>query len=253
MTALAHPCHARRVEHVMGTTFVVDVRDEAPAGVVDRVFSWFRFVDELFSTYRYDSEISRIGRGELAREAAREDVRAVLTECELLRTETDGYFDARAGGRLDPSGLVKGWSVDRAGAMLEEEGVFDYAIYAGGDLLVRGRPGSGEPWHVGVRHPGDGTRIVAVIAAEDLAIATSAAYARGCHILDPVSGRPAEGTRAVTVTGPSLATADAFATAAFAMGARGPRWTTTLDGYEALTIVDDTTAFATPGFPAVAA
>jgi thiamine biosynthesis lipoprotein len=253
MTAVAHPCCTRRVEHVMGTTFVVDVRAEVPAGLVDRVFAWFRFVDETFSTYRHDSEISRIDRGELAREVAHEDVRAVLTECELLRTETDGYFDAWAGGRLDPSGLVKGWSVDRAGAMLEEEGVFDYAIYAGGDLLVRGRPGGGDPWLVGVRHPGDSTRIIAVIAAEDLAIATSAAYARGCHILDPVSGRAAEGVRAVTVTGPRLATADALATAAFAMGARGPRWTTTLDGYEALTIVDDATAFATPGFPAVAA
>jgi thiamine biosynthesis lipoprotein len=237
----------------MGTTFVVDVRDEVPPGLVDRVFAWFRFVDETFSTYMYDSEISRIDRGDLPHEAAHEDVRAVLTECELLRTETDGYFDARAGGRLDPSGLVKGWSVDRAGAMLEEEGVFDFAIYAGGDLLVRGRPGGDEPWLVGIRHPGDRTRIVAVIAAEDLAIATSATYARGCHILDPASGRPAEGLRAVTVTGPSLATADAFATAAFAMGTRGPRWTTTLDGYEALTIVDDTTAFATPGFPALAA
>src|SRR5437899_8007008 len=122
------------VEHTMGMPIVVEVRDGDAAEAAERVFGWFRLVDETFSTYRDDSEISRLDRDELALEDAQADVRDVLARCEELRGETDGYFDARAGGSLDPSGLVKGWSVDRAAAILEESGLRDYAVNAGGDL-----------------------------------------------------------------------------------------------------------------------
>src|SRR5690242_21351960 len=103
------------VAHIMGMPIVIDVRDEdPPAGAVERAFDWFRWVDATFSTYREGSEISRLGRGELELADADEAVRWVVCRCETLREETDGYFDAHASGRLDPSGLVKGWSVDRA-------------------------------------------------------------------------------------------------------------------------------------------
>ena len=81
------------------------------------------------------------------------------------------------------------------------------------------------------------------------AIATSAEYARGKHVIDPFSGRAPEGILSVTITGPELATADAYATAAFAMGEDGPRWTATLRGYEALTILADGRVLSTAGFP----
>ena len=110
---------SRRVEHVMGMPIVIDVRDEEfDEEALDEAFAWFRRVDGLFSTYRDDSEIMRLARGELALSDADPDVQAVLARCEELRAETGGYFDARAAGphALDPSGLVKGWSVDRAAA-----------------------------------------------------------------------------------------------------------------------------------------
>jgi thiamine biosynthesis lipoprotein ApbE len=57
--------------------------------------------------------------------------------------------------------------------------------------------------------------------------------------------------RSSPIARPELATADAYATAAFAMGARGPEWTAQLSGYEAMTIVADETVLTTGGFPDV--
>ena len=229
---------------------VVDVRDaEVGEAAVDRVFAWLRLVDETFSTYKPESEICRLERGELALRDAHPDVQAVLARCDELRDETDGYFDARAGGTLDPSGLVKGWAVDRAAAVLSQAGARNFAIYAGGDVIVRGRPEPEGRWRVGIRHPVNADAIAAVVEGDDLAIATSGAYARGDHVLDPHTAEPPSGLLSVTITGPDLGTADAYATAAFAMGARGPVWTAELDGYEAMSITSDGRVLSTPAFP----
>lgn len=241
------------VEHVMGMGIVVDVRDgDVEGAAVDGVFDWLRFVDDTFSTYKSESEISRIGRGELSRDDAHPEVGDVLERCQQLREDTRGYFDSEASGSLDPSGLVKGWAVDRAATILEDAGARNFAIYAGGDIVVRGRPSTEDRWHVGIRHPHQADRVAAVVEAGDLAIATSGAYARGDHVLDPHTGLPPTGLLSVTITGPELATADAYATAAFAMGsARGPAWTAQLAGYEAMSILAGDTVLSTPGFPAL--
>jgi len=241
-----------RVEHIMGMPIVVDVRDEdVDDETVERAFDWLRLVDETFSTYKADSEISRLNRGELAVDDAHADVREVLARCEELRLETRGYFDVRAAApeSLDPSGLVKGWSVDRAAAILDRGGIRNYAINAGGDVRLRGRAVPDEEWRVGVQHPHRRDRVAAVIAANDLAIATSGAYARGDHLLDPHTRRPPTGLLSVTIVGRDLASADAYATAAFAMGGvAGPRWAARLPGYESMSILADETVLTTPGF-----
>jgi thiamine biosynthesis lipoprotein len=222
-----------RIEHVMGMPVVVDVRDAGAGGhAVGRVFEWLRFVDATFSTYRAESDICRLDRGELALRDAHPLVREVLARCERLRVATGGYFDARARGRLDPSGLVKGWSLDRAAALLSAAGARRFCLNAGGDVLVRGGP-----WRVGVRHPRERDRLAAVLSLTDGAVATSGAYERGEHIVDPLTGRPPSGALSVTVLGRDLATADAYATAAFAMGERGPAWTARLRGCGAMTIL----------------
>lgn len=242
----------RRVEHVMGMPVIVDVRDDrVGAEAIDRVFDWLRVVDARFSTFKPDSEICRIDRGELALEGAHTDVRAVLERCEELRDETGGYFDARAGAshRLDPSGLVKGWSVDRAAALLDAAGATSYAVNAGGDIRLRGGALPENVWRVGIQHPLERDRVAAFVETRDLAVATSGAYERGEHVIDPHTGRPAAGVLSVTVTGPDLATADAYATSAFAMGPRGAQWAAGLTGYEAMTILADRRVLLTPGFP----
>ena len=226
----------RRVEHVMGMPVAI-----AGDGDLDAAFAWLRWVDATFSTYREDSEIRRIGRGELARRDAHPLVRLVLGRCERLRRETRGYFDARADGTLDPSGLVKGWAAERAFRLAGPDACVD----AGGDVRV----GPGRRWRVGIRHPHDAGALAATLELTDGAVATSGAYARGDHVLDPHTGRPPSGVASVTVVGPDLATADAYATAAFAMGEAGPRWTAGLRGYEAMTIAGDR-VLTTAGFPA---
>ncbi|MEA2276058.1 MAG: FAD:protein transferase [Solirubrobacteraceae bacterium] len=236
----------------MGMPIAIDIRDaHAGAAMLDRAFAFLRTVDATFSTFRADSEISRLNRGELRLRDARPVVREVLARCEHLRRVTGGYFDAGAPapGALDPTGLVKGWAVDGVAALLEREGARRYCIDAGGDVRVRG--GGAAPdtrWRVGIRHPHRHDRVAAVLEADDLAVATSGAYERGEHIVDPHTGRPPVGVLSVTVAGPDLATADACATAAFAMGERGPRWTARLRGYHAMTVLVGDRVLCTPGF-----
>ena len=240
------------VEHVMGMPVTVDVRDvNFDETVLEHVFDSLRSADATFSTYKEDSEISRLNRGDLEVDAAHPDVREVLERCEALRFETNGYFDVRAAAAdaIDPSGLVKGWAVDRAASILDEAGVRNYALNVAGDMRLRGRAVPEPCWSVGIQHPLESNAVAAVVEANDLAVATSGAYARGDHVIDPHTRRPPVGVLSVTITGPELATADAYATAAFAMGEAGIHWTARLRGYEAMTILADERVLSTPGFP----
>jgi FAD:protein FMN transferase len=234
------------IRHIMGMPIAIDVRD--PGVDVEPAFAWLHEVDATFSTYREDSAISRLDRGEIGLADCRPEVDEVLSRCLALERATGGYFSVRPAGRLDPSGLVKGWAVDGAAARLAAAGATDFCINAGGDVVARGRPEPDRRWRVGIRHPEDLERLAAVVAVEDLAVATSGLYERGAHILDPHTGAPAEGLLSVTVVGPELATADAYATAAFAMGEAGAAWTATLAGYDALCITSDHRVLSTPGF-----
>ena len=142
----------------------MDVRDDCTDDVLDALFDWLRWVDATFSTFKDDSEISRINRDELRRDDAHPDVRQVLERCDRLRDETNGYFDMRTPrGSIDPSGLVKGWSVDRAAAILDDAGLHNYAVSAGGDMRVRGRAIPELAWRVGIQHPLDRQQVAAVI------------------------------------------------------------------------------------------
>jgi FAD:protein FMN transferase len=235
------------VRHIMGMPIGIDVRDPGGADL-EPAFDWLRQVDATFSTYREDSDISRLDRGELTLAECRPEVDEVLTRCAELERATRGYFSVRPAGRLDPSGLVKGWAVAGAAERLARAGTRRFSINAGGDVVACGRPAPDRRWRVGIRHPEDPGRLAAAVAVEDLAVATSGEYERGGHIVDPHTGRPPAGLLSVTIVGPDLATADAYATAAFAMGADGPAWTAGLDGYDAMCITADHRVLATPGF-----
>ena len=224
-----------RVEHIMGTAISIDLRD---AGVEDDVmataFEWLRQVDACFSLYKPQSEISRLGRGELTVEECRSEVGEVLSLCEDLREETQGVFNAwrcRADGRLDPSGVVKGWAVERAAGILERGGARNFCINAGGDVVCQGEPEPGRAWRIGIRHPVEAGAVAGVVHTHDLAVATSGAYERGDHIVDARTGIPSRALLSLTVAGPSLTLADAYATAGFAMGDAGVGWVAARPGY----------------------
>jgi FAD:protein FMN transferase len=242
----------QRVEQIMGMPIVLDVRDPDTNGAtIESVFSSLRDVDARFSTYRADSAISRLNRGELQLEDAHPDVQEVLARCDELRQLTRGYFDAGydGSGQIDPSGLVKGWAVDRGAALLDAAGMRNYALNAGGDIRLRGGALPDEHWSIGIEHPLLAQEIAAVLQVSDTSVATSGTYIRGEHVLDPHSRQPPRGVLSVTIVGPVLATADAYATAAFAMGEAGVGWTRRLDGYEAMTILSDRRVLSTPAFP----
>lgn len=229
----------RHAIEVMGTVFAIeaDIGHEA----VDEVFDWWRIVETRFSTFRHDSEITRIGRGVLDLDDAHPDVRHVLSVCAELESSTGGRFDIRSprpeGPSLDPAGYVKGWSVDEAGLLLRSMGVDDFLIYAGGDVLCGGSPPDGDRWRVGVRDPGDRDRVIATLALERGAVATSGTYERGDHIWGGSAG-----ISSVTVVGPSLGIADALATAVFAAGADDDRsWLDAFEGYEVMLVRGDRT------------
>jgi thiamine biosynthesis lipoprotein len=234
------------VRHIMGIPIGIDVRD--PDVDVEPAFDWLRDVDAIFSTYRDDSEISRLDRGELALADCRPEVDEVLTECEQLNRATRGYFSTRPAGRLDPSGLVKGWAVAGAAERLAAPGAENFCINAGGDIVARGRPAPDRRWRIGIRHPEDREQLAAVVELEDLAVATSGEYEQGAHIVDPHTARRPTGLLSVSIVGADLGMADAYATAAFAMGEGGPEWTATLSGYDAMCITSDHRVLETPGF-----
>jgi thiamine biosynthesis lipoprotein len=237
----------------MGTAISLDLADPLPEGRAERLaeqaFDWFRLVDERFSTYKEHSEVNRVQRGELRVEDASADLRAVLDTCAGLWRATDGYFDAYATGRLDPSGYVKGWSVQVASDRLVAAGCANHCVNAGGDVRARGEAAPGEPWRVGIRHPWEDQKLAWVLAVRDAAVATSGVYERGYHVVDPRRGEPATALRSVTVVGPDLGLADAYATAAVAMGLPGLDWLARLDGYESAAVTEDGRAFRSAGLP----
>jgi thiamine biosynthesis lipoprotein len=246
----------RHVEHVMGTVVSIELADDQPAdqlrGLIAEVCGWLHEVDARFSTYKADSEVSRLRRGELTIADCSADLRHVLDASADLWRDTDGYFDVYAGGPLDPSGYVKGWSVEVASARLAAAGSVRHYINAGGDIRMRGGNPDGEPWRVGIRHPWEADKVSWVLAVTDGAVATSGTYERGQHVLNPRTGKPAQGLRSVTVVGPDLTITDAYATAALAMGEAGISWLAKLaaDGYQSAVVTDDGRAFSSSDLPA---
>lgn len=204
-------------------------------------------VDARFSPYREDSEVSRLARGELELTDCQAEVQDVARRCDHVRELTGGLFDAlRPDGRWDPSGLVKGWAVERASRHLAAVTELDWCLNAGGDVVVVCP--SGEPFNVGIQHPRDATRVAAVVACRGGAVATSGTAARGQHLYDPRSGDACAGSSSVTVVGPSLETADVLATAAFVAGQDGLGLVAKMAGYEAMRIELDGRHSVTEGW-----
>jgi thiamine biosynthesis lipoprotein len=235
----------------MGTAFTIDIRDAGRwDDAIVEVISWLHRVDAVFSTYRSDSDISRIRRGELRVIDADPEVGTVLELCAKVQTSTGGYFTATPNGRLDPTGLVKGWAIERASELLRQHGSANHAVNGGGDLQLAGEAAFGHPWRVGIADPRNRSRIMTVVTGRDFAVATSGTSERGAHLLDPFTGRAATSLASATVAGPSLTYADAYATAAFVMGPEALRWVQTLEAYETLLVTEDGALRSSSGWAA---
>ena len=234
----------------MGMPITVEVVDaSATQSLLDSVFDYFQYVDNTFSTYKEESEISRLNRGELPLDDASENMKAIFALAERTRLETDGYFDILNDGKYDPSGVVKGWAIGNAADILRDGGVSDFYVEAGGDIQASGLNAEAQPWRVGIRNPFDPAQIVKVLSLTDCAVATSGTYIRGPHIYnprDPVD--PLDEVVSTTVIGADICDADRFATAAFAMGRRGIFFIESLPGFEGYVIDRYQRATLTTGF-----
>lgn len=236
---------------IMGMPITVEIvesrADAEVAKALEEVFAYFIQVDETFSTYKDSSEISRINRGELDASHASLDMAMVLALSEQTRRETDGYFDIWHNGRCDPSGLVKGWAIHNAEALLRARGYRNYCLDAGGDIALAGLK-DGRRWRVGIRNPFNRAENVKVLALTDAGVATSGTAIRGQHIYNPhAPDVEIHDILSLTVIGPNIYEADRFATAAFAMGQSGIAFIGSLPGFEGYMIDAQAQATFTSG------
>jgi thiamine biosynthesis lipoprotein len=240
----------------MGTVVSFDVPAAAVAdGSLEAAVGWLHWVDRVFSPYRPDSEVSRLAAGTVTADGCGPEMAEVIEACALIGELSGGYFTAAPWGQFDPTGYVKGWAVERAAALLSAAGSDSHLVNGGGDVQCAGRrPADGQrtvPWRVGVADPFRPGQLALVVEAADCGVATSGTAERGAHIVNPRTGRPADGLASLTVTGPSLARADAFATAAFAMGPALARdWLEAQPGYDAYAITAAGETWQTSGFAA---
>jgi thiamine biosynthesis lipoprotein len=199
--------------------------DDAIEDVKNFVFH----VDEVFSTYKSESVISQLRRGEIEIGGCSDEVIEVWNACGAASELTDGAFNPwTVDGGFDPSGYVKGWAADRVAEILVAAGVEHVQVNAAGDLTLRGgfltQEGVIEPWKIGVVNPDNRQEVLRIFEISDGAIATSGTYERGAHIVDPHSGLIAIGAKSATVIGPDGGLADALATALMVSGDDGANW-----------------------------
>ena len=235
---------------MMGMPITVALVDAAArVEHIAQVFDYFDEVDRKFSTYKDDSEISALNRREMSLAQASPEMQLVFALAEQTRQETSGYFDIERDGRIDPSGLVKGWAIYQAAERLWLAGLENFYVEAGGDIQTAGHNGQGQPWRVGIRHPFNPAEIVKVLAVGQAGVATSGSYVRGQHIYRPGDAGPLDSEIvSLTVIGPDIYEADRFATAAFAMGAAGIAFIDRLEGFEGYMIDRHGQATLTTGF-----
>jgi thiamine biosynthesis lipoprotein len=234
---------------IMGMPVSVDIRTALPAReltpLLDDAFAWLRWVDDTFSPVKEDSQIGRLNRGQTIKQIP--ELIEVLHRCEKLSEATDGWFEPRINGVIDPSGYIKGWALERLSRALSTAGAGDHRITAGNDIRVRGSAAPGKRWRIGVRDPRRDI-VRKVVFAHDLGIATSG----GVPIVNPRTGEVQEGLGSVTVIGPDLGLADAYATAIYAMGPLlARRYAADLavsTPYQTLIVGRDGQEISTPGF-----
>jgi len=242
----------------MGTVITIDVYPAPVAGDswtadlrrrLDLARMELQRADDVFSTWRQDSTVSRLRRGEITSAQAPPEVAEVMSACEVARQLSGGWFDPWAmPGGFDPTGYVKGWAAQRAVAALDGLAMHGALVNAAGDIASVGGQPSGDAFRIGIADPGEPRRLAA-IAELTGCIATSGTYERGSHLIDPHSGSPAARVASASVIGPDLGLADALATAVAVAGIEGLDLVEPLTGYEALVIGWDGRQHSTSRFP----
>lgn len=238
----------RQTQLIMDMPVIVEIAEPVRPEIFKNVFEYFRYVDDTFSTYKKTSEISNINTGMLDTSGYSADMKEILLLAEQTKKETAGYFDIRRHGRIDPSGIVKGWAIHNSADMLRKAGYTNFYVEAGGDIEITGNNPDGKTWIIGIRNPFNVKEIVKKVALHNRGIATSGTYERGRHIYNPKTHTLVDDIMSLTVIGPNVFEADRFATAAFAMGKQGIQFIEQLKTFEGYMIDTQGIATMTSGF-----
>lgn len=235
----------------MGMPITIEILDKGvKRAEIDKIYDYFDYVDHKFSTYKDNSEVSAINNGLLGEKDYSKDMLTVLKKCEETRRLTNGYFNIYHKGKMDPSGLVKGWSIFNAAKLLKKMGYKNFYVDAGSDIQIYGTAKNGKKWKVGIKNPFSESEIVKTLYLENKGVATSGAYIRGLHIYNPHDTKQEIGKEivSITVVGKNIYEADRFATAAYAMGREGILFLEKQKGLEAYMIDKGGIATFTSGF-----
>jgi thiamine biosynthesis lipoprotein len=208
---------------------------------LESVFSYFRYVDEQYSPFKETSQVAKLNR----REEVSKEMKEILQYAQDLKISTNGYFDIkRPDGKIDPSGIVKGWAIAQAADILRKIGYKRFYVDAGGDAEIVGKN-----WKWGIRNPFNVKEIIKVLNLSNCGIATSGTYERGQHIYDPIGHKnEINDIVSLTIIGPDVYEADRFATPAFAMGEKGIEFIEGQEGLEGYMIDKNGIATMTSGF-----
>ncbi len=249
--------HKTEYFEVMGTTVTFDVYAESPevlfmeSPLQEALRASKQSLvqaDQRFSTYKSDSWISQ-HRPIASVESQPNDVKYVLEVCEYLKVLTRGAFDHHFSDKgVDPTGIVKGWAVERALSYLKIDGVLGAIVNGAGDIASFGTFFGGENFSFGVVDPNDRAKIAFVVQGAD-SVATSALYERGDHIIDPRYPSRKIDNLSATVVGPSLTIADGLATAIFVAGLEIFDVVEALEGYACALTKANGRLYATRSFP----
>lgn len=220
---------------IMGMPVTIEIVDpEVSEKIFDTVFAYFKSIDEKFSPFKQESEVTLINEGRISVTEYSQEMREIIRLAEETKQETRGYFDIfTPDGKFNPSGIVKGWAIYNAAKIIKDNGFENFYVNAGGDIQFYGRNAVGKTWRTGIENPFNPKEIVKVVELSDKGIATSGTYLRGQHIYNP-HHKDSLITEIVslTVIGPDVYEADRFATAAFAMGFDGINFIERLPGFE---------------------
>lgn len=187
------------------------------------------------------------------------EIRAVLTRVGykniVINKKKSTIFLNMPGMILDLGGVAKGYAADRAAAVLAAKGIKNAIVSVAGDIRVMGRRPDGKAWRIGIQHPREKDKTMAVLELSNVSISTSGDYERFQiinnkryhHIIDARTGMPSTGMEAVTVIGDRGALVDPLTTALFVLGPQKGMKIVKQLGYEAIFVDDHGRVVSTEG------
>lgn len=177
-------------------------------------------------------------------------VRNVNYQNILLDAGQHTVFLKEKGMKIGFGAIGKGYAANRGRKMMQQLGIQNGMVNAGGDLIAWGTQEDRQPWKIGIVNPHNKNKVFSWLHIQEQAVVTSGNYERYVwlngerytHIIDPRTGYPVKGIQSVTIVCPDAELADALATAVFVLGTEaGLYLVNQLKGVECLIIQEDNT------------